>query len=86
MKQVNIYDAKTNLSKLIEMVNNGEEVVIAKAGKPVASIVNYQALPTPKLGIWKDNPDVMIPDDFNDADPEILGLFEESIIFPRGNV
>lgn len=38
MKTVNIYDAKTNLSKLIAMVQNGEEVVIAKAGKPVVDL------------------------------------------------
>ncbi len=38
MKTVNIYDAKTNLSKLIAMVENGEEVVIAKAGKPVVDL------------------------------------------------
>ncbi len=38
MKTVNIYDAKTNLSKLLERVQNGEEIVIAKAGKPIADL------------------------------------------------
>ncbi len=42
MKTVNIYEAKTNLSKLLEMVQNGEEVVIAKAGKPIADLRPYQ--------------------------------------------
>jgi prevent-host-death family protein len=39
---VNIYDAKTNLSKLVERAAAGEEIVIAKAGKPKAKLVPYQ--------------------------------------------
>jgi len=42
MYQVNIHEAKTNLSKLIKKVINGEEVVIAKANKPVVKIVNLE--------------------------------------------
>ena len=38
MTQVNIHDAKTHLSRLIERVANGEEVIIARAGKPVARL------------------------------------------------
>ena len=38
MLQVNIHEAKTQLSRLIERVRQGEEVVIAKAGKPVARL------------------------------------------------
>lgn len=38
MRQVNIHDAKTRLSKLIEQVSQGEEVIIAKAGIPVARL------------------------------------------------
>jgi prevent-host-death family protein len=39
---VNIYDAKTNLSKLVERAAAGEAIVIAKAGKPKAMLVPYQ--------------------------------------------
>ena len=39
MDTVNIHEAKTNLSRLIERVKAGEEVIIAKAGKPVARLV-----------------------------------------------
>jgi len=39
---VNLYDAKTNLSKLVERAAAGEEIVIAKAGKPKAKLVPYQ--------------------------------------------
>jgi len=38
MSQVNIHDAKTHLSKLIERAERGEEVIIARAGKPVARL------------------------------------------------
>jgi prevent-host-death family protein len=44
--QVNIHEAKTNLSKLIQKVINGEEVIIAKGNKPIAKLVQ---LNTPKL-------------------------------------
>ena len=40
---VNLYDAKTNLSKLVDRAAAGEEIVIAKAGKPKAKLVPYQA-------------------------------------------
>ena len=39
MRIVNVYDAKTQLSRLLESVENGEEIVIARAGKPVARLV-----------------------------------------------
>ena len=39
MTKVNIHEAKTNLSKLLEQALNGEEVVIAKAGKPLVRLV-----------------------------------------------
>lgn len=42
MQTVNIHDAKTNLSRLIEAVETGEEVVIARAGKPVAMLTAYR--------------------------------------------
>lgn len=43
MPTVNIHDAKTHLSRLIEQVENGEEVVIAKAGKPKVRLVPVAA-------------------------------------------
>jgi len=41
MTTFNIHEAKTHFSKLLERVQNGEEVVIAKAGKPVARIIPF---------------------------------------------
>lgn len=42
MKKANLHEAKTNLSKLVELVIQGEEVLICKAGKPVAKLVPFQ--------------------------------------------
>ncbi len=41
MTQVNVHDAKTHLSRLLERVAKGEEIVLAKAGRPVARLVPY---------------------------------------------
>ena len=49
MVQVNIHDAKTHLSRLLERVARGEEVVIARAGKPVARLVPLQVGPTGRV-------------------------------------
>jgi prevent-host-death family protein len=38
----NVHDAKTHFSKLLDLVQNGEEVVIAKAGKPVARLLPFE--------------------------------------------
>lgn len=70
----NIFEAKTNLSKLIEQVLNGKEIVIAKAGKPVAKLTAY--LPSKnkrKPGMLKGK--IVIPDDFDDESEVINKLF-----------
>ena len=74
MQVVNIHQAKTNLSKLIKKTLNGEDIVIAKAGKPVVKLVVHKEKLNPrKLGLWKGK--VWMADDFNDEDPEINKLF-----------
>jgi prevent-host-death family protein len=72
---VNIHEAKTNLSKLLERVALGEEVIIAKAGKPVAKLVPFDTEPkTRTLGSAKG--EFVVPDDFNDPLPkEVEDLF-----------
>lgn len=77
----NIHEAKTNLSKLIEEVLAGKEVIIAKAGKPVAKIVIYKEVKEPrKFGLLKGK--IEIPDNFDDEDEEINKLFYEGELFP----
>ena len=70
MTVFNIHDAKTHFSKLLERVLNGEEVVIAKAGKPVARILPFVAdnLSPRVPGIDKGK--VMIMPDFDAPLPE----------------
>jgi prevent-host-death family protein len=68
---VNIHEAKTHFSKLIERVLGGERIVIAKAGKPVAVLGPYA--PQGKRPLGKDNGKVFIHDDWDDPLPE----FEE---------
>lgn len=67
--EVNIHEAKTHLSKLLERVALGEEVVIAKAGTPVAKLVPISMKPkTRKIGSAKG--EFVVPDDFNDPLPK----------------
>ena len=74
MQIINIHQAKTQLSKLIEKTQNGEDVVIAKAGKPVAKLIAYkEPLKSRKLGLLKGK--IHVPDNFDDEDEEINKLF-----------
>ncbi|HET9580676.1 MAG TPA: type II toxin-antitoxin system Phd/YefM family antitoxin [Usitatibacter sp.] len=64
MKSVNIHEAKTHLSRLVERVQAGEEIIIAKAGRPAARLVPIESVCRPvKTGGLK--PAVPVPDDFN---------------------
>ena len=73
--EVNIHEAKTHLSRLLERVALGEEVVIAKAGKPVAKLVPINLSPKTRI-IGSAKGEFVVPDDFNDPLPkEIEDLF-----------
>ncbi|HXO40165.1 MAG TPA: type II toxin-antitoxin system Phd/YefM family antitoxin [Thermoanaerobaculia bacterium] len=75
MAEVNIHEAKTHLSKLLRRVTAGEEIVIARAGKPVARLVPVAEPPRPReLGKHRD--EIWIADDFDTLDPEFLADFE----------
>jgi len=85
MQVFNIHQAKTNLSKLIEKTQNGEEVIIAKAGKPVAKLVPHKEVPKPReFGALKGK--VWISPDFDDEDEEINKLFYEGDVFPQEDI
>lgn len=68
MLNFNIHEAKTNLSSLIQKVEAGEDVVIMRAGKPVARITPYTQPAPRKLGIFKGK--INIPNDFDSPMPE----------------
>lgn len=77
MQQVNIHEAKTNLSRLIEMAVNGEPFIIAKAGKPMVTVTAYQvpAKPAQRIGFMRGQ--ITMPDDFDTMGrEEIQSMFE----------
>lgn len=65
METVNIHEAKTHLSRLIERVTRGGSFIIARSGKPVAKIVPLDApgKKAKRLGFMKD--ELGVPDDFD---------------------
>lgn len=77
MRTVNIHAAKTQLSQLVEQAAAGEEIVITKAGKPVARLVAL-AEPKPRRKLGGLNGKIRVPDDFDTmCEEEIRRLFEE---------
>lgn len=75
MKVVNIHEAKTHFSKLVDSVLHGNEIIIAMAGKPVAKLGPIEKKPKRKLGVLKGK--VKIAKDFDAPLPEdILEDFE----------
>ena len=75
-KIINIHEAKTHLSRIVDEVAAGGEVIIAKAGKPMARLSPITAaVKTKKLGLLKGK--IRVPDDFNAPLPgELLAEFE----------
>jgi len=73
--EVNIHEAKTHLSKLLARVQGGEEIVIAKGGRPVARLVPYRKVGVRTFGV--DLGVFEVPEDFDaPLDPEVLESFE----------
>ncbi len=63
-----MHEAKTTLSQLVEQVERGEEVVLARAGEPVARIVAIRRADRRPLGVWRGR--VRMSDDFDAPLPE----------------
>jgi prevent-host-death family protein len=79
MHIVNIHEAKTTLSRLLAEVQQGGEVVIAKAGKPIGRLTAYEeapAKPLRKAGGLKGK--IWIAPDFDAPDPELERLFYDA--------
>ena len=73
--EVNIHEAKTNFSRLLQRVAMGEEVIIAKAGKPVAKLIPIESGSKRRM-LGSAKGEFVVPDDFNDPLPkEIEDLF-----------
>jgi prevent-host-death family protein len=76
MRTINIHEAKTNLSRLVEEAAAGKEIIIAKAGKPIARLAPLDnPLQRRKLGILEGQ--FNVPDDFDEPlSNDALALFE----------
>ncbi len=75
MEQINIHQAKTHLSRLLERVEAGEQIVIARAGKPVARLVPWRSRRSPRvLGQFRGH--IHIAGDFDDLPDDIRAAFE----------
>lgn len=76
-KPINIHEAKTHLSRLVERVEAGEEITLARAGRPVARLVPYRLRQEPRtLGMWKGK--VWVAEDWDspESNAEVAQLFE----------
>lgn len=84
MREVNIHEAKTQLSKLLARVAAGEEIVIAKAGRPIARLVPISGPIQPRV-LGLDEGLFEMPEDFDAPLPDgVLAAFEGRAPKPRG--
>lgn len=71
----NVHQAKTHLSRLLTQVEAGEEVIIARAGRPVARLVPYEVAGEPRRpGLMRGR--ITVPDDFDATPDDLLVEFE----------
>lgn len=81
MHQINIHEAKTHLSRLLEEVEAGEEVIIARNGRPIARLVPHKPVRTQrKPGALKGK--IWLAEDFNETPRELIDEFYNGPIYP----
>ena len=74
MLRVNVHEAKTHLSRLLQQVESGEEVIISRANKPVARLSAYHGRSAPRVpGALRGQ--IWIAPDFDELPEEILDAF-----------
>jgi prevent-host-death family protein len=74
MKQVNVHEAKTHLSRLLQAVEEGEEIVIARDGEPVAKLVPHVEQRKPREPGWAEGR-IEILEGFDEYDEQIAREF-----------
>lgn len=76
MEIINIHEAKTHLSQLIASIEEGNEIIIGRAGKPVAKLIPYAAIPPKRTlgGSWEGK--IWVADDFDVLPEEFIQIFE----------
>ena len=65
MRTVNMHEAKTHLSRLVDRAAKGEPFIIAKAGKPLVKVVPLDAAPAGEIKRLGFMPGIKVPDDFD---------------------
>ena len=85
MPSVNMHDAKSRLSALVEAVESGREteIIIARNGKPAARLVPMPMRKPIRLGLAKGKYNIGSLDDWNRDDAEIAASFEQGSVWPE---
>ncbi len=83
--RVNVHYAKTNLSKLLERVESGEDIVVCRNGEPVARLQTYRPKRRLHAGMWKDDPALVAALKHADepTDPELIDIIYGDPLSPR---
>ena len=83
METVNMHEAKTHLSRLVERAEHGEEIIIARSGRPVARLMPLAETLRPReFGRMRGK--IRIADDFDAPLPDdVVDLFENGSVFPE---
>jgi prevent-host-death family protein len=80
IRQINIHEAKTNLSNLVKEAANGSPFVIAISGKPMATVIPYQDHSKQKKRIGFLSSPLLVPSDFDSmGSKEIINMFEGNL-------
>jgi prevent-host-death family protein len=79
---VNVHEAKTHLSRLLARVSRGEEIIIGRAGQPVAKLVPYTA-PATRRVLGQAFGEITIAPDFDQLPDQLARAWEDGPIFPR---
>ncbi len=78
MAQLDVHEAKTTLSRLIERARQGQEIVIARAGIPMVRLVPVDPAAAPRrLGIWEDRVTMASDWDSEAVNAEISGMIDD---------
>ena len=78
MKLVNVYEARGQLSKLLEEAEAGEEIVIARNGTPIVRLVPVEP-PKRRLGRWRDKVGTLSDEQWAEMDAAAAALFASSV-------
>ncbi len=72
---INVHEAKTHLSRLLAQVAEGEEIIIGRAGRPIARLIPYVERHEPRVpGALRNR--ISMADDFDDTPEELIAAFE----------